>query len=158
MALIRMPRLAQRVTFPRQTPLPPLEQRLRQFFDEPLSIFNAEPQLTGLLPATDVVENDRELILTSELPGMTRKDVTVSVDDGVLTVKGEKSEERKEGDEQKDYRVVEREYGAFQRAFTLPRTVDGTKITATMKDGILTVRLPKLPEAKTNGRTIEIAG
>ncbi len=152
---------ASRLAFPGHAfPFPMLEERFRQLFDEPLSVFASDPfaQVIGWLPATDVTEDENELVLTAELPGMARKDVNVSVEGGVLSIKGEKSEERKEEDKKRDYRVVEREYGAFQRAFTLPPNIDATRITATMKDGILAIRLPKTTEAKSNGRTIEISG
>ena len=123
----------------------------------------------GWVPAVNVQEATDEIILTAELPGMSEGDFELKVKDNVLTLRGEKSEERvEESDESKGgeeseetnesdevrYLMRERRYGDFRRAFTLPRTVDGEAITARFKDGILHVHLPKVPEAKS--RKIDI--
>ncbi len=98
-----------------------------------------------------------ELLLTAELPGIDRKDIDISVDDGVLTLRGEKIEEKKEADEEKKYHLFERNYGTFQRSFTLPTGVDPNKISAEFDKGVLKVHLPKTAEAKVKGRKIEVA-
>lgn len=135
-----------------------LENRMRSMFESPFGTFGPEllPQPMGLLPPTDITENDFELTLTAELPGLEQKDVEISIQDGMLLLRGEKTEERKEGDE-KRYHLFERTYGAFQRAFTLPRTVDANKITAEFEKGVLKVHMPKTAEAQAKTRKIEIA-
>ncbi len=97
-----------------------------------------------------------ELILTAELPGMIEDDVHLEIENNILTIRGEKREEREEGDEKRSFHVWERRYGSFQRAFTLPKSVTTDKIKANFDNGILTVRMPKAAKAKS--RTIEIKG
>ncbi len=82
-------------------------------------------------------------------------DIQVELENNVLTISGEKAEERTEGDEQRRYHVWERTYGSFRRAFTLPHSVNAEEVGAFFDNGILTVRLPKVAEAK--GRKIEIS-
>lgn len=135
-----------------------LENRMRSMFESPLGAIDSElfAQPLGWLPPTDITENELELTLTAELPGLERKDVEISIQDGMLLLKGEKAEERKEGDE-KRYHLFERTYGSFQRAFTLPRSVDASKITAEFEKGVLKVHMPKTAEAQAKTRKIEIA-
>jgi HSP20 family protein len=114
------------------------------------------PEPTGTwFPAVNVEEAPDELVLTAELPGMGEEDVNVDIENNILTIRGEKREEREEGVEGHKYHVWERRYGSFQRAFTLPQSVQAEGIHADFEDGILTVRMPKSPSAKS--RTIEIA-
>jgi HSP20 family protein len=103
-------------------------------------------------PALDVVENDKEILVTAELPGMKPEDVTIEVDNNVLTVKGEKKSEFEKKDTQ--YHIWERSYGAFQRMIPLPRTVKADAIEAKIDNGVLSVKLPKAEEAV--GRKIPI--
>ncbi len=115
------------------------------------------PEPTGAwIPAVNVEETADELLLTAELPGLREEDVNVNIENNILTIRGEKLEAREEGDEGQRDHVWERRYGSFQRAFTLPRSVQADAIEATFDTGVLTVRMPKAPEAKS--RTIEIAG
>ena len=106
-------------------------------------------------PAVNVEEGADELLLTAELPGLREEDVNVDIENNILTIRGEKREAREEGDEEQKYHVRERRYGSFRRTFTLPRSVQADAIQAEFDDGILTIRLPKAPEAKS--RSIEIA-
>ncbi len=92
-------------------------------------------------PATDITEDDGHYVVSAELPGMKRSDISVDVHDGVLTIRGEKKSEREEKSEKRRY--VERSFGAFSRAFTLPSDADESKVEATFKDGVLTVTLAK---------------
>jgi HSP20 family protein len=135
-----------------------VETRMRKMFDNVLTPFDGDvlAQPIGFLPATDIVETDDQLVLTAELPGLEKKDVEIVVDEGVLTLRGEKIEEKKE-EEDKKLHLYERTYGAFQRSFALPRTVDPAKITAEFEKGVLKVFLPKTVEAKAKGRKVEIA-
>jgi HSP20 family protein len=114
------------------------------------------PPVVGWLPSVQIVESKDELTLTAELPGMKESDIDMSIDDGLLTIRGEKTEERKESDEEKKFLLFERSYGSFQRSFALPRTVDVSKITAEFDKGVLEVHLPKTTEAKAKGQKIEI--
>lgn len=129
-----------------------LSNRLGQMFDE--GGFPTPSNGGNWMPAVNVEETADHLVLTAELPGMKREDVELEVENNILTIRGEKSEERQEGDENKRYHVWERSYGAFQRSFTLPRTVKADEIAAEFKDGILYVRMPKSSEAKSRRITI----
>lgn len=126
--------------------------RFRQLFDDLITQFPSAETL-GWSPNVDIVDNEGELLLTAELPGLTREDVSLEVEDGMLTLKGEKKSEKEE--KTGTWRLVERSYGAFERRFTLPRTVDPAKVKAEFKDGVLSVHLPKTKEAM--GKKIEIA-
>ena len=97
-------------------------------------------------PRVDIFEEDESIVVKAELPGMEKKDIAIDVKDGVLTLKGEKAEEKeiKEG----GYYRRETCCGSFQRAFTLPKNINPEVITAEYKDGILKVRLPKPEEKK----------
>ena len=126
--------------------------RLARFFDE-------SPLSTGTnggtwIPAVNVAETNEELILTAELPGMKEDQISLELENNVLTISGEKAEERTEGEEERRYHLWERRYGSFQRSFTLPRTVKADEIRAVFENGVLEVHLPKVPEAK--GRKIAI--
>jgi HSP20 family protein len=128
-----------------------IERMLREPFDG-----GTVAESLGWMPAMDIVETANELTVTAELPGLDQKDIDVSVEGGVLTIRGEKAEEHtEEGDEKKVY-LYERSFGSFQRAFGLPSNIDGANVTATFDKGILKVHLPKLAETKPKGRKIEI--
>ena len=116
------------------------------------------PMSLGWAPAIDITEETDELTVKAELPGVKKEDVAVTFDDGLLTIKGEKREEKRQKDETKQYHIYERSYGAFARSFTLPSAVDDKRIEAEFRDGVLTVHLPKTAEAGTNGKPIEITG
>jgi HSP20 family protein len=108
----------------------------------------------ALQPATEVADCDGEYRITAELPGMTADDITVKLTDGTITIRGQKSEEKKE--EKEDYLLNERRYGEFQRTLPLPSGVDADAISAEFSNGVLTVKLPKTPEAKQKERKVEI--
>ena len=117
--------------------------------------FEAEyPVTPAWAPRVDVAETDNEVVVTTELPGVERKDVKLSVEDNVLTIGGEKKQEKET--KEKNYHCVERRYGTFSRSFTLPTRIQADKVKATFKDGILTMKLPKVEEAKTKEIPIEI--
>ena len=108
----------------------------------------------GWSPSVDIYESEGEIVLEAELPGMKREDFELSIENNVITLKGERSfEKKKEGD---NYHRVERAYGSFTRSFSLPRSVSAENTTADFKNGILRVSLPKEEEAKA--RKIEISG
>jgi HSP20 family protein len=105
-------------------------------------------------PAVDVFEKNGAYQISAELPGMDEKNIEVKVADDVLTIKGEKEEEKEEKD--KNYYMSERRYGSFQRSFQLPAGVDQSKIDASFQKGVLTVTLPKSPEAQKNEKKIAV--
>ncbi len=105
-------------------------------------------------PAVDVVEKDNAYEITADLPGMDEKNVDVHVANGQLTIKGERKEEKEE--KKKDFYLSERRFGSFQRTFGLPEGVDGDKIEASFKKGVLTITLPKRPEAQKPAKKIEV--
>ena len=101
----------------------------------------------GWMPAVDIYETDqREVVLKAELPEVKREDINITFENGVLTIRGE----RKYDDDVKrdNFQRMERHYGAFSRSFTLPATVGASRISASHKDGVLTIRLPQRDEAK----------
>ena len=97
-------------------------------------------------PVCNLKENDESYTLEAELPGLKKEDIKISLKDGILTVSGERKEEKEKKD--KHSHIVERQYGSFCRLFTLPEKVSEDKIDASYKDGILKVLLPKTEEAK----------
>jgi HSP20 family protein len=106
-------------------------------------------------PPVDIFENDSELIVKVEVPGMASKDIEVTFENNVLTIKGERRFEHETKKE--NYHRVEREYGAFSRSFGLPTDVDAEKIKAEYKDGMLSVVLPKKELAKPKGIKVNAA-
>jgi HSP20 family protein len=130
-----------------------LPQRLARAFGTP--IFTELP-IDGMafMPAVDITENDRELMIKVELAGMKREDIDVQLDNGILAIKGEKKEEKEERTPQRH--LWERRYGRFERSFTLPRDVDADRVNAEFSDGLLVVRVPK--QEQTKGKKIEIGG
>lgn len=106
------------------------------------------------LPSLDVSETKNELVVKAELPGLDPKDIDISLTNDILTIKGEKKREKEEKDE--NYHLIERSYGAFARSIRLPREVQGDKISASYKSGVLKVTLPKSEEAKKKEIKIEV--
>ncbi|RNJ48127.1 Hsp20/alpha crystallin family protein [Methylocystis hirsuta] len=143
-------------------PFETLRRQINRLFEEfpaPASVSAFEPfdrLLSGFpaTPAVDFVEKEKEYEITAELPGMDDKSVEVKLSNGTLTIGGEKKEEKEEKKE--GYYFSERRYGSFKRAFRLPEGVDADKIEASFDKGVLTVRLPKTPEAQKAQKTIEI--
>jgi len=108
------------------------------------------------VPPVDIYQNgDHEVVLKAELPDMTREDIDITVDNGTLTIRGEKklSSEVKED----QLHRIERRYGSFSRSFSLPQTVDTAKVAAEYKNGVLTVRLPLREEAKPRQIKVDVA-
>jgi HSP20 family protein len=106
------------------------------------------------LPSLDVAETKNELVVKAEVPGMDPKNIDISLSDGVLTIKGEKKEEKEE--KEADYHLVERNYGVFTRMIPLPSEVQSDKINASYKNGILKITLPKSEEAKKKEIKIKV--
>ena len=129
----------------------------RSAFHSPL--FQSEPFWRtwswGAVPAVDIAEKDNAYEVTAELPGMDEKNVEVKYSDGMLTIKGDKEEAKEE--KKQDYHLSERRYGSFQRLFSVPTGVDGDKIDASFKNGVLTVTLPKSVEAARKEKRIPVS-
>jgi HSP20 family protein len=107
-------------------------------------------------PPADIYETDtHDLVIKAELPDMAREDIEVTVEHNTLTLRGQKKVP--EGLKEEQFRRIERNYGAFSRSFTLPNTVDATKVSAEYKNGVLTVKLPFREEAKPRTINVEIA-
>jgi len=143
--------------FPFDTSLADEISDLRDQFRHMLGEFSAPNFVTplGWAPAIDITEGNTEMTVKAELPGVNKDDLKVMYDDGMLTIQGEKHEEK---DETKQHHIYERTFGSFARSFTLPNTIDETHIKAEFDDGVLTVHLPKAAEAKKTTKTIEITG
>ena len=108
------------------------------------------------MPPVDIFQTgEHELVLKTELPDMSRDDITINIENFVLTIAGEKKAPAEVKDEQ--YHHVERRYGAFSRSFSLPQTVDPNKVSAEYKNGVLTVKLPLREEAKPRSIKVDVA-
>ena len=105
-------------------------------------------------PAIDVAETKDDIIVTAEVPGLNKDDINISIQENVLTLRGEKKQSKEQKDE--NLHRVERIYGSFQRSFTLPTLVDFTKVSAAYKDGVLRIVLPKKEEVKPKEISISI--
>lgn len=121
-----------------------MDSIFNEFFNPALCIDENADRLWN--PVVDVYENDGSIVVKAEIPGIEKKDIAVDIDNGVLTVKGERKNEE-EINEERFYRK-ERVYGKFQRSFRLPEGTDYDKINADFKDGILTVTVPRVEEKK----------
>jgi len=135
-------------------PFVSLQQEVERLFDDFGMRFgaNANDTAGNLTPRMDVAETDKAIELTAELPGLEEKDVDINLADNVLTIKGEKKSEKEQKD--KNFRLVERNYGSFFRSFELPAGVKGDAIQASIAKGVLTVKIPK-PEP-TATKKIEV--
>lgn len=107
-------------------------------------------------PVIDVADREKEVQIKAELPGMDEKDVEVSLSGNILTISGEKKEEREEGEKGSDYHLSERRYGSFKRSLSIPEGIDGDKVKASFDKGVLTVTLPKKPEAQRKTKKIKV--
>ncbi len=125
---------------------------LSPFWTSPLLSDLFEP-LETRLPSLDVIDRDEEIVVRAEVPGVDKKDLDVSLSDNMLTIKGQSSREEKE--EKGDYHRREISRCAFARTVTLPGAVDASKATASMKDGILEITLPKVEGSKRRSITVQ---
>jgi HSP20 family protein len=125
--------------------------------DVDLPMFRRAERGGGFItPKVDVSEDDKEIVVLAELPGLDEKDVEVTMSDNALIIKGEKKAEREE--RERGYTYRERSYGAFQRAIPLDVDVLADQVAATFKNGVLTITLPKSPDAQRNFKRIAISG
>ena len=122
--------------------------RMNRLFRESYSPEGPEEALTttSFAPPVDIYEDEHNIILKLEVPGIDEKDIDVRIDNNTLTVHGERKIEKEEKEE--NYRRVERQYGSFTRTFTLPNTIDTEHVSATYDKGVLKIKLAKKAEAK----------
>ena len=120
-----------------------VRRQLDRIFDE----FSTGMDETWPMP-TDVVETNDELRFMLEVPGLKPEDIELTVENGVLTVTGEKQMERREGESEENYRLLERRYGRYTRSFRLPPTADTQRVQASCENGVLQIRLPRTEETK----------
>jgi HSP20 family protein len=130
-----------------------LRRRMVQMFDEPFG-FPIFRESAGWMPDVDISESDESFVVTAEVPGMQREDVHVEIEGNVLTLSGEKREQREEKETERY--LYERSYGSFRRSFTLPAAVQEDRVSADFRDGLLKVTLPK--DGGARGRKVEITG
>ena len=111
---------------------------------------------SGLTPRMDMYEEEKELVIKAEMPGVSKKDIEISLNDDMLTIKAEKKEEKEEGEEGTTHYTRERHFGQYTRYMTLPSRVDAENISATLKKGLLEIRLPKAEEPQSKQIEIKI--
>ena len=119
--------------------------------------FGRKPELTERFqwsPEVDIIEKKDKFLIKADLPGLDKKDIDISIDNNILSIRGEKKQEKKEEDENHLY--IERNYGSFCRSFSIPTEVDIDKIDAGFKNGVLLMELPKLPEEKSQSKKVKI--
>lgn len=142
--------MSEETRYSSRTPIRNLRREMDRLFDDlvPFRLFDEEREsLTGVWnPRCDIIETNNDFIVTVDLPGVKKEDVTVNYQDNQLTISGERTTE--ETKEKRDYIRKERTYGNFHRVFTLPQSVKAEKISASFKEGILTVTVPKSEESK----------
>ena len=128
-----------------------------RFFRDPWDVFGDDdmPAVFAGFPRTDVAESEDDVTVRMELPGVDPKDVEIQVAGGLLTVRGEKKQEKEE--KKRNYHFVERRFGSFQRTVQLPSTVDPDRIEATFKNGVLTITIGKHAEVKPRRITVKTA-
>lgn len=126
----------------------------RRFDEEPGSPLMRREFGFSAMPSIDVDETDREVTVSADLPGLEEKDINVSLDGDILTLSGERKHEKEE--RRKNYHRVERAYGSFSRTVALPEGIDHDNVKATFKKGVLTVKIAKLPGAKSLQRHIPV--
>ena len=140
-----------------ENPLAMMQREMNRVFDS----FNrnwglgAFPEFTGsFMPRLDVTEDAKAFTVTAELPGMSEKEIDLSISGDTLTIRGEKKEEKE--DKNKNYYYSERSYGTFMRSIPLPRQVETDKVSASFKKGILTITLPKTAAAMESTKKIDV--
>ena len=131
-----------------------LQREVDRLFDDFARSTLAMAGNGSLMPSMDITETEKEFVITAELPGLERKDVEISLEDNVLTIRGEKKSETKPDDKNKNVHVSERSYGVFYRVLELPTKVDPSSVQATMSKGVLKITIPK--PARPQSKKIEV--
>lgn len=133
-----------------------MSERLNRVFTRPALRTGGKENLivADWIPTVDISETDSEYLIKAELPEVKKEDVKVTVEDGVLTLQGERRQEKEE--KGKRYHRVERSYGSFVRSFTLPESVDESGVKAEYKDGVLNLHLPKTEKVKPKAIDVKV--
>jgi HSP20 family protein len=134
-----------------------MQGRLNRLFGEPSIARTGENGMSfsGWSPAVDVQETDQEYLIKADLPDVKKEDVKVELLDGMLTIEGERQQEKEE--KGKTFHKIEREYGKFLRRFAMPSEVDASKVQADFKNGVLNVHLPKSATAKPKAIDVKVS-
>ncbi len=154
-----LPDVVRRTKTDMDHPFYSLQKEMNSLFDNFFRGFDVAPrgfavQMAGFTPSVDVKENDKEFIIKAELPGVEEKDIDVTVTNDVVTIKGEKKEEKEEKD--KNYYYMERSYGSFCRVIPLEADIEAGKTEAKFKNGILDIKIPKNQSTKAKGTKVSI--
>jgi HSP20 family protein len=134
-----------------------MEKRLSTFFGRSPEGSGEKKEAIAVAdwaPVVDITEDEKEYLIKAELPEMKREDIKINIEDDVLSISGERKYEKDE--KGKKYHRVERAYGSFLRSFTLPQDADGSKVSATYKDGVLSIHLPKSEKAKPKAIEVKV--
>ncbi|HRZ77787.1 MAG TPA: Hsp20/alpha crystallin family protein [Bacteroidales bacterium] len=138
-------------------PLVTFQKAINSLFDDFFHGVDFGSMDTGMAkfnPRLDMAEDDKNITITAELPGLDEKDIEINLSKDILTIKGEKKEEKEEKGKERYY--MERSFGSFQRMISIPAEVDTGKVDATFKKGVLNITLPKLAKAKEQQKKIQI--
>jgi HSP20 family protein len=134
-----------------------LQDRINRIFDETTSRsqdYDVEVSQCDWRPVVDIYDSEKAIVVNAELPGVSKESITLDVKENILTLKGERKSDAEVSKE--NYYRMERCFGTFERAFTLPSTVDPGKITANFKDGVLKIEIPKPEEKKPKQISINV--
>lgn len=135
-----------------------VSSRLNRIFGRPLGRLDSNSEMLAMVdwtPSADISETDTAYLIKAEIPGVKKEDVKVTVQEGMLTIQGERKMEKEEKD--KKFHRVERSYGSFMRSFRLPDDADESAVKAEFKDGMLNVTLPKSPKAKPKAINVTVS-
>jgi len=132
-----------------------LRREMEQVFNHPGTQSDTDSAIAtcAWVPAVDIKEEPQQFLIEADIPGVEPKDIEISMENGVLTIRGERNSETR--DEGKDYKRVERTYGSFYRRFSLPDTADPEKVTASGKNGVLQITIPKRELAQPRKITVQ---
>ncbi|MCS7229148.1 MAG: Hsp20/alpha crystallin family protein [Candidatus Kryptonium sp.] len=133
-----------------------LQREINKMFDRFFRGFEEEEEIRVMKwsPRVDISETDDEYIVRAEIPGVNKDDIKITIKENMLTISGEKKQEKETKNE--NFHRIERVYGSFSRSFTLPSAVKVDKVEAKFKDGVLTIKLPKVEEAKAKEIEIKV--
>jgi len=134
-----------------------MSDRLNRMFARPATRTNGKETMivADWTPTVDISETDGEYQIKAEIPDVKKEDVKVTLEDGVLTIQGERKQEKEE--KGKKYHRIERSYGSFVRSFSLPELIDEEKVKAEFKDGVLNLHLPKSEKGKPKAIEVKVA-
>ncbi|MEN6475887.1 MAG: Hsp20/alpha crystallin family protein [Syntrophaceae bacterium] len=142
---------------PEDNPIVSFQRAINTLFDDffrGVDFTPTEGEFMKFNPRVDMAEDDKNITITAELPGLDEKDIEINLSKDILTIKGEKKEEKEEKGKERYY--MERSFGSFQRMISIPAEVDTTKVDATFKKGVLNITLPKQAKAKEAQKKIQI--